>query len=165
MKTVFAFGNFTDYAGNDRKFVMAAVSINECGTIVHPEYMDDFNKILSIGVAVCKPGDEYDPEIGQAIAKGKAIKNRDHVCYFNDEGLVNDTLVEALLEQEVEYFKKYPGHYLAGYDSDREKYQAREIAKEYEKQLKEPKKTVYNYLKGASKKELQEMMNMLCARK
>lgn len=125
-KVEYIVDSFVDYTGIERKFVMAAVSIHNeyCVDIKEDEdtVLND-HKILSIGVSVCRPTDEFNEALGKRIAEGKATKYRDHALYAVDAGLINDKMVKALLEQEAEYFKVNPGRYLAGYDKDAQKYQ------------------------------------------
>lgn len=169
MRTSYKVDEFTDYAGNVRKFIIAAVSIPTYGVV--EEYDEDeedltvvnnYEKVLSIGVSVCRPGDKFDEKLGVTIAEGKAVKNQDHAMYVSDAGLVNDMFVDALLEQEAAFFKKDPGHYLAGYDSDARKYRERKQVKEYEKDLDGDAKIAYNYLKSASSNDIRMMADMLC---
>lgn len=124
-KVEYIVDSFVDYTGTTRKFVMAAVSMHETANvdIFENDYViDNDNKVLSIGVSVCRPADTFNEELGKHIAEGKAIKYRDHAIYAVDAGLINDKMVKALLEQEADYFKVNPGRYLAGYDKDAKKY-------------------------------------------
>ena len=172
MRTSYKADEFTDYAGNVRKFIIAAVSIPVYGIVEeydedegHSVVVNSYEKILSIGVSVCRPGDKFDEKLGVTIAKGKAIKNQDHVMYVTDAGLINNMLVDSLLEQEAAFFKKDPGHYLAGYDSDAKKYHECKQLKEYEDSLDGHAKIAYNYLKSASSNDTRMMVDMLCLRK
>lgn len=118
-KVEFITGTFTDFTGRERNYVMAAVSMPE------NDGFDLDDKVLSIGVSVCRPNDAYNKELGIKIATGKARKYRDHALYTTDKGLINGTMVKALLEQEAKYFENNPGRYLAGYNSDMKKYLAK----------------------------------------
>lgn len=169
MRTSYKVDELNDYAGNVRKFIIAAVSIPVHGVV--EEYDEDegdlvvvnsYEKILSIGVSVCRPGDKFDEKLGVTIAEGKAVKNQNHAMYVSDAGLVNDMFVDALLEQEAAFFKKDPGHYLAGYDSDAKKYRECKQVKEYEKNLDGDAKAAYDYLKSASSNDIRMMADMLC---
>lgn len=100
---------------------MAAVSIHGEPEVYIEEdgdIIDNDMKVLSIGVSVCRPNDEFNETLGKTIAEGKATKYRNHALYAVDAGLINETMVKALLQQEAEYFKVNPGRYLAGYDRD-----------------------------------------------
>ena len=56
------------------------------------------------------------------IAEGKARKEKSRVgtLLSTSKGMINTKVVEALLEQELEYFKQNPGVYIKGYNRDKE---------------------------------------------
>ena len=114
-------------------------------------------KVLSIGVSVCRPDDEFNETLGKTIAEGKATKYRNHALYAVDAGLINETMVKALLQQEAEYFKVNPGRYLAGYDRDAEKYRRSERIESYIDSLEGEAKTTFNYLTDATDEEMENM--------
>ena len=153
-KVEFIVDSFVDYTGIERKFIMAAVSISYGPDVYIEENgkpIGNDQKVLSIGVSVCRPTDEFDEALGKRIAEGKATKYRDHALYAVDAGLINDKMVKALLEQEAEYFKSNPGRYLAGYDKDAQKYKkGLEIAK-YVDGLKGDAEVTFKFLKDADK--------------
>lgn len=137
---------FTDYAGNKREFTMAAVSIqDEC-----------IDKCVSIGVAAKRVDDTFDAELGKTIAKGKAIKHRTFALYATDPGLINTTMVEALLKQEANYFKQNPGRYLAGYDKDKQTYETNKKAAEILSNMSENAKKAIEFIVNASDEELSD---------
>lgn len=131
-------GQFKDYVDNLRDFTMVAVSIPmerptmvmEISNTLDDENPDgniemvgnDITKMLSIGVSVRSVQDK-DLGIGTQIAYGKAVKLLDHVLYVTHPGMINTKMVQALLEQEAEYFKKEPGMYIKGYNSDKYRYE------------------------------------------
>jgi len=82
-------------------------------------------KILSIGVAV-RCNRDKDLKLGEYIAYGKAFRNAfetyGHVLFVTHSGMINTKMVQALLEQESEHFKKDPGSYIKGYNKDRDRY-------------------------------------------
>ena len=82
-------------------------------------------KILSIGVAV-RCNRDKDLGLGEYIAYGKAFRNAfetyGHVLFVTHSGMINTKMVQALLEQESEHFKKDPGSYIKGYNKDRDRY-------------------------------------------
>ena len=147
-KVVYRFGEFTDFAGNVRKFVVAALSelLPDGEEVFTPnrhyttdtqfgvvqvsgdgnvEIHDTVLKRVSLGFAVCSPEDEYNEELGKTIALGKAEKRPVGVMYATKTGMINTSLVDALLDQEVEYFKNNPGAVLAGYNKAKEAYLAK----------------------------------------
>lgn len=106
---------FVDFTGIERQFVMAAVSQEIYAEVeeifLEAGYKDDHvcPKRLSMGVSVCRPEDEFNEEIGKTIALGKARKSMEHALYSTDSGLINRGVVNALLDQEVAFFKQCPG--------------------------------------------------------
>ena len=116
-KTVKKVGEFKDFTGATRQYVMVAVSVPE----------DEFEfKHVSIGVSVCRPGDTFDPVLGERIATGKAlsIKGDTHMLSATDPGMINSVVVNSLLEQESTYFQQHPERYINGYLKDKQKYDA-----------------------------------------
>lgn len=139
LKSNFISDTFVDYEGVERHFTIAAVSVPQnlaATTFVHyidedgDDILDDdtvdnveFEKVLYIGVAVQRSEDTFNEELGKRIAYGKALKNKNRFIYVSHKGLVNTPMVEALLQQEAEYFKKDPGFYIAGYDKHKKEYE------------------------------------------
>lgn len=159
-KVEYIMGSFKDFTGMERKFVMAAVSLyGKPEVYIEEDNEPIFNdmKVLSIGVSVCRPNDKFNENLGRIIAEGKAIKYRNHALYTTDAGLINETMITALLQQEAEYFKTNPGRYLAGYDKDAEKYHRSERIEGYIDTLSEEAKTTFKYLTEASDEEVEKM--------
>lgn len=159
-KVEYLIDSFKDYTGEERKFVMAAVSLHkESSVYISEDFQDVDNdkKVLSIGIAVCRAEDEFNEAIGKTIAEGKAIKYRKHALYATDAGLINGTMVKALLQQEAEYFKINPGRYLVGYDKEAEKYHRNTSMEYYIDNLNGDAKIAFDYLVKASNDELDKM--------
>lgn len=165
MKTEFKLGSFTDFTGAERKYVMAAVSLDDVEEFSVDEYDSDTDeidtrdipKILSVAVSVCRPADEFNEKIGKRIAEGKAVKRRDHTMYVTDPGMVNDTVVKAVLEQESKFFEEHPGRYITGYHSDEQKYKLNQAKKQYMEELSEEGKTAYKFLRDATETDIKLM--------
>lgn len=146
-KVQYISGTFTDFKGQERHFVMAAVSIKEPGSWVETDTsVIDTPKCVSIGVSVCLPYDKFDEELGKKIAYGKAMKSEEHRLYATDEGLINVVMIKGLLEQESEYFKQYPGRYLKGYDAYKARYERAMRIEGYIDKLDEQAATALNYV-------------------
>ena len=138
MKEVVTYGKgeFVDYLGETHPFIVAAVSTtnvtNEGETLwlsLYDEYgpLDEepLNKALFIGIAVCNPKDEFDEEKGKTIAYNKAVnaKNLHHPAMFTTRpGYINTDVVNALVDNIINYVKKDPGSVIAGYDFAKKKY-------------------------------------------
>lgn len=160
-KVEYKVDSFTDYTGVERKFVLAALSISDESSIYieesNEEEIESAYKVLTLGISVCRANDTFNEELGKKIAEGKANKYRNHAIYTTDSGLINATMVKALLEQEATYFKANPGRYLIGYDKDKQKYEKSERIEKYIDSLNENEKKVFNYCVTASDKELSTM--------
>ena len=107
---------FTDFTGKERQFVICAVSTdNLC--------LSYGEKTVFLGLAVQSPVDtQRNEELAKTIAKGKALSAKrciGSLTTFDNKGLINSRVVEALLFQESEYFKANPGKYIKGYDKDK----------------------------------------------
>ena len=132
-RVVFRNGVFTDYKGNQRQYIVAAVS--ECtqnvngiySTVIeegkkHEIIYSDAVKKLTLGFSICSPEDKWNEELGKTIALGKAIKRPSRVMWVSHAGMINDGVVNALIEQEMKFFENNPGSIIAGYDEAQRKY-------------------------------------------
>ena len=130
-KVVYKIDFFTDFSGLKRQVIFCAVTLNKQTTIIEDdiESDEDFEfseKYLSLGVSVQNPQDlKPNEELGKTIALGKAKKDKSCIgkLYTTNKGFINQKVVEALLEQEMSFFKNSPGMYLKGYNKDKELYQ------------------------------------------
>ena len=104
MKKVAEFieGTFIDYKGDKREYTICALS---CPI----EEGDSEVKQLRLGIAVRRDGDEYVRGIGMAEAERKAKENPFSVLRADTLGVINSTVVQAILEQEAEIFERNPG--------------------------------------------------------
>ena len=120
-------GEFTDFAGRTRKYVVAAVSeLVNCGcvtTMINTNLMmEEVVKKLSLGFAICNPNDEWNEELGKRIALGKAIKHPARVMYTSHAGMINTEVVNALINQEMKYAEKAPSTVFKGYETAEKKW-------------------------------------------
>jgi hypothetical protein len=133
-RVVFRNGVFTDYKGNQRQYIVAAVSertqnANGNYSVVIEEsdkpdeiiYSDAVKK-LTLGFAICSPEDKWNEELGKTIALGKAVKRPSRVMWVSHAGMINNDVVNALIEQEMKFFENNPGSIIAGYDEAQRKY-------------------------------------------
>ena len=123
--------SFTDYAGNERKFVACALSYSPQNTYeiinVEPDsYIENvmvIDRVLSFGIAICHPDDEFNLEIGKEIAYGKALKQNDRFkIYVPCESMISKDLAEAFIKQQVKFFKNDPELFIKGYNNAKNKY-------------------------------------------
>lgn len=138
-------GQFTDYVGNVHHFVVAAVSTTEPCDPDSDLYLTEYdnaygdiideepiNKALLIGIAICNPRDEFDEEKGKKIAYNKAVNGKSlhrPAIYTTRPGYINTAVVEAVLDNIVNYIGKDPGSVIPGYN-DAEKKHAKKIEDE-----------------------------------
>lgn len=137
IKIEYLVDKFKDYTGQEREFILAAVSvpaplnpssviIPDFNTVEGDYYSDDLilslEKVLLIGMSIRNADDKYDEEIGKRIAVGKAMKLKGKQLILSHAGLANTKMVRALLEQEADYFKRDPQSYIAGYNERAKKY-------------------------------------------
>lgn len=156
--------SFTDYANIERKFIMVVVS-QEVDAVI-TDYSDsdavhcDGVKKLSIGVAICNPEDEFNEEVGKTIALGKARKGNKHAFYSTDSGLINRGVVNALLDQEVAFFKQCPGKYIAGYNTAKEVYELDSRMVEVELNLNDKERECLDTLLTASPEKVNDIVDL-----
>lgn len=154
MKKVAEFieGTFIDYKGDEREYTICALS---CPIEEGDELASDTEvKQLRLGIAVRRDGDEYLRGIGMTEAERKAKENPFTVLRADTCGVINSTMVQAVLEQEAEFFESNPGKYLAAYNVDAEKYYY-ELELDEKRQSMSPKmKEIHDYLLTTSEEEL-----------
>lgn len=121
-------GEFTDFAGRPRKYIVAAVSeLVNCGLVTTMTddvklTMEEVVKKLSLGFSICDPNDEWNEELGKRIALGKAIKRPTRVMYASHAGMINTEVVNALINQEMEFLEKNPETVFKGYETAKKKW-------------------------------------------
>lgn len=168
MKEFYKSGSFKDFAGSTHKFVVCGVvyrhtdglmlgipvkatdiDTKEERMLLQPvkEYNNDghLNESLFLGVAICSPRDEYDEEIGKAIAKGKALKGKRAQRWMSSNlaGMFADNVIEAIVANEVEYVATHPEEFIAGYVKAAEKHSKTVyLQKEYAKLTDKEKELV-----------------------
>lgn len=121
-------GEFIDFAGRTRKYVVAAVSeLVDCACVTTltqnaDVIMDEVVKKLSLGFSICNPEDKWNEELGKKIALGKAIKRPTRVMYTSHAGMINTEVVNALINQEMKYAEKAPSTVFKGYETAERKW-------------------------------------------
>jgi len=66
--------------------------------------------IVSVGMSICMPEDEYDKDLGKKIAEGKAMKNS--VLSFITKGRVSKYIIKSILAGIEQDVKNNPGEYI-----------------------------------------------------
>lgn len=154
--------SFTDYAGKVHHFVLAAVSQNlptctceleknpsgyECAKVFYDieEYIEDYGiseyfgtvkKVLRLGVSICNPTDTFNEKVGinKAIARAR---NATPTLFATTPGVINSTMVKALLQQEALYLKNSPENYIPGYIDMRDRYLTKQKMEAMKKEFSE----------------------------
>lgn len=158
--------SFVDFRGEEHKIVACALSqtpeVSEyedtlvVGWMASDCFMcpddSDFAKIcrvVSIGIAVCNPADEFDEERGKAKAYNKAL--HDPKCptiYTKSRGVVNKALVEAFLKQEIGFIKENPERIIKGYNQMKARFDKKAALENEIKNLNDAEKAVLDIAKN-----------------
>lgn len=135
--------SFIDYAGKKHHIIVCAVSSSpakRCYEALKVSWVDeDWNvddcddvyevfRMVQLGVAICNPGDSFEMETGQKIARNKAI-NSDAVLFSTKPGIINKGLIQGLLVQEIEFIKGNPGIVIPGYHDSKARYEKKQAEK------------------------------------
>lgn len=138
--TDYLVGEFTDYKGLVHKVVIAAVSEELPYYHNHPTHEDEeyfachyterqgegdyttLKKCLKLGFSVCNPEDTFNEEKGENAAIAKA-KNTTPVLFAIKPGVINSTMVKALMKQELEFIYSNPEVVIPGYNDSKKRYE------------------------------------------
>ena len=140
---MYRYGSFNDYKGQEHKIVVCAVSrranvknsIETNPIVIYKDSEDNYGqefevaKVLSFGVAVCNPIDEYDKDHGEIIAYNRAKSDDAPVMTSSRAGFFNTTTVTAIINNYLDYIQKDPGSVIAGYDQAKAKFYAEQDLK------------------------------------
>lgn len=128
----YKYDSFIDYKGQEHKIIVCAVSRRVNADICLDNVVGyiggvyrDIPKILSFGVAICNPTDQYNQTQGEKMAYGRAINYSNDNCptlLSSHAGFFNDTTVKAIMDNYIEYIKRDPGSVINGYDAAKKKY-------------------------------------------
>lgn len=154
MKKVAEFieGTFIDYKGDEREYTICALS---CPIEEGDDKASDSEvKQLRLGIAVRRDGDECVRGIGMVEAERKAKENPFSILRSDTCGVINSTMVQAILEQEAKYFEKNPGKYLKSYNTDRSVYVYEQYILELRDSLSPKAKEFHDWILTADEEEL-----------
>lgn len=183
--TEFITDSFTDYAGNVHHFVIAAISQNlptcagelkdspisnydnrviyEVGEYIEDygteDYIGTVSKVLRLGVSICNPTDTFNEKVGVRKAVARAY-NAEPSLYASNPGIINTTVVKALLEQEAQYLKNSPEKFIPGYIEMRDRYLTRQKMESMKKDFTELENQVVESL-DKDPKSLDNVMKYL----
>lgn len=143
-KIVFKEGTFEDFKGNIREYTICAISD---GIAENDDLASDSQvKQLRLGISVRREGDEYDRGIGFTEAQRKATNQPFTILHADTAGVINSTVVSAILEQEGKYFENNPGKYITSYNKDRDIFEYELYLDELREQLSPKAKEVHDFI-------------------
>ena len=155
--------SFVDYKGLEHKIVLCALSFtpesNEFDDVFSVGWKDvdgytvDYaavKRVLSIGVSVCNPEDKFDEETGKKYAYNKAKHDsKSQKLFTSSKGVINKTLVNAFLEQEMNFIKENPEKVIKGYNDSKARYEKKNnLLKEYNALTEEERSIVSMAMEG-----------------
>ena len=108
-KVAYANGEFVNYKLETQKFIICAVSEEDCGTYVETNNCvynaeDDFDhplKRLSVGVSITSTKDTYDEEVGKKIAYSKDKSTKSSFLITNRPGFINEDVVSGKSYEQI----------------------------------------------------------------
>lgn len=132
--------SFVDYAGKEHKIVACALSESP---IEYDDYTlsigwenkdhvietddaiySEVYRMVTVGIAICNPSDEFNEEAGRNIARNKAANIPGLPClYATRKGMITKELVDVFLKQQVTFFKEHPETLIPGYKEAKEKHE------------------------------------------
>ena len=110
---------FKDFTGKTREFTFCAITVESDADTTE---LYNYAKAIYIGVSVCNHGDTYNEEMGKSIARNKALTNPIENMFASEKITFNHDTVEAILKSYADYFKKDPGIFIAGYNTQKKEY-------------------------------------------
>ena len=152
--------SFIDYAGKEHKLVACALSqtpedsaatLKVCWVDSEDKALSSVNiyhdiyRLVTIGVAVCNPEDNFDEETGKKIAYNKAA-NIEYAprIYTTNRGVITKELVDTFLKQQVQFIKENPEKVITGYLKAKADYEALESAKKEIANLSDEERVAFN---------------------
>lgn len=144
--------SFVDFEGKEHKFVLCALSqVKEDVEVYDGEtgaYYESA-RVLTIGCSVCNLNDDYDEALGKKIAYNRA-KSEKYIPTLVSTlpGVINTSLVQALLRQEADYIKRDPNCVIPGYNEKAFKLQAKKSAEALYKNMTAEEQLIVEAMKN-----------------
>lgn len=182
--TDFFVDSFVDYQGIEHHFVVASLSQTlpktekelyedtsnpngevEFGIVAYAqdceyEVLGHITKSLSLGISICNPEDEFDVEVGKAKALARA-RCSVPVLYATKPGVINTTMVKALMKQEAEYLKNNPDAYIKGYSAAEKKYEQHQKDLDTLANLTDEQLQFYEYMSTAPIEDIDKVLGLI----
>ena len=147
---------FTDTDTPDAKVSHYVMSYTEYDSYETAEVL----KSLSLGISICNPEDEFNVEVGKAKALARA-KCSTPVLFATKPGVINTTMVKALMKQEAEYLKNNPDAYIRGYAAAAAKYEQHQKDLDTLANLTEEQLQFYEYVSTAPIEDLEKVIGLI----
>lgn len=146
MKKVAEFieGTFIDYKGDKREYTICALSCP-----------------IEEGDDKASDSEVKQLRLGMAEAERKAKENPFSVLRADTLGVINSTVVQAILEQEAEFFENNPGKYIKAYRKDAERYFYELELEEKRQKMSKKMQDIHDYLLIAPDWELEILVECL----
>ena len=107
--------SFVDFKGDEHKIIGCVLNVkpySNIGERFSVGWRSD--GLISVGIMVCHPCDEFDLEKGKNMAYEKALHNpKCPKVYVSFKG--GKSLAKAFLKQEISFVKDNPGKIIKGY--------------------------------------------------
>lgn len=116
-------------------------------------------RALRLGISVCNPEDQFDEEKGKGSALGRAM-NSDPVLYATKSGIINTTLVNALLKQELEYVCANPDLIIPGYTDSKKRYEYNQKMQEDISKLSVEEKNCLEILTSSNNSQKDKLLEL-----
>lgn len=159
--TTYLIDSFVDFEGKEHKIVACALSqspepepgdrmmvgwVNSENELLTSELIcDEVYRLVTVGIAICNPEDDFDEEKGKRLAYNKAanIETLPRI-YTANKGVITSELVDTFLKQQVRFFKENPETLIRGYKEAEEAYNTTEQAKKDIENLTNEEKVVFD---------------------
>lgn len=157
--STFITDSFVDFEGKEHKIVACALSQspeNDDHTLTigwsdSDGYLDFADpiytpvyRLVTIGIAICNPEDEFDLERGKLIAYNKAAHDDSLPrIYTTSKGIITKELVDVFLKQQVQFFVENPGKFIKGYDKAEKEYRERQSIQDSVNELNQQEHDIF----------------------
>lgn len=152
--------SFIDYVGKEHKLVACALSQtpedsdatlkvcwvdSEDSALSSSNIYHDVYRLVTFGIAVCNPEDNFNEETGKRIAYNKAA-NIEYAprIYTTNRGVITKELVEVFLKQQLQFVKENPDKIIHGYTKAKTAYEALESAKKEINNLSDDERVAFD---------------------
>lgn len=159
-KAIYKVDSFIDYAGREHKLVVCALSQSpdnsdatlKVGWVDEKDVMmsdchlyHNIYRIVTLGIAVCNPNDDFNLKAGEKLAYNKAahMENLPRL-YATSKGMITKDVVNAFIDQQLKFYKENPESLIPGYNEAKKNYETVQQAKQDIEKLSDDEKAAFN---------------------